>query len=107
LFKLAGLDPAHRPGYLGVAMHAASALAIVGIEGDVQQHDARAGGTMGGGKGRRVERQVFHRGGRSFIAKTNAETDLSSQDKFWQDKFWQDKFCIDKNHAVYTKRPVY
>jgi len=36
LFELAGLDPAHRPGYLGVAMHAAPALALVGIEGDVQ-----------------------------------------------------------------------
>jgi hypothetical protein len=36
LFELAGLDPAHRPGYLGVAMYAAPALALVGIEGDVQ-----------------------------------------------------------------------
>jgi hypothetical protein len=57
----------------------------------VQQHNARAGGAMGGGKSRRAERQVFHRRGRSFIAKTNAETNLSSRDKFSQDRF-----CIDE-----------
>ena len=69
LFQLAGLQPAHWRTNLRVAMHAASALAVAVIEGDVHQHDALAGGAMGGGKGRRVERLILHCEDESFIVK--------------------------------------
>jgi len=61
LLELAGLDPAQRLADLRVAMHAAPALAIAFIECDVYEHHALASGAMGGGKSRRVERQIFHR----------------------------------------------